>query len=220
MDAALLAAATPLTAGQRAMELGCGAGGALLQAAARCPEASFVGVERDPAALTLAKTNITLNDRGGHVQVMAGTVAGGFKSLGLERFDLTFANPPFFDDPATLRAPMPERTGAWMAEDGLEAWVTFLVEATKLGGSVVIIHRADRLADLLAGLQPLAGSVRVRPIHPFVDEPAKRVIVQAVKGGRAPLALLPALVLHDRSGAKHTAEAESIFKGETALRWS
>ena len=36
-----------------------------------------------------------------------------------------------------------------------------------------------------------AGSMQVRPIHPFADEPAKRILVRAVKGGKAPLILLP-----------------------------
>jgi len=64
-----------------------------------------------------------------------------------------------------------------------------------------------------------AGSFVIRPIHPYADEMAKRVLIQAVKTGKAPLRLLPPLVLHDRSGAKHTAEAEAVMRGEAALGW-
>ncbi len=85
------------------------------------------------------------------------------------------------------------------------------------GGNVVIIHRADRLGDLLRLLGERCGSFAIRPVQPYADEAAKRVLVRAVRGGRAPLRLLPALVLHDRSGAKHTAEAEAILRGESAL---
>jgi tRNA1(Val) A37 N6-methylase TrmN6 len=56
-------------------------------------------------------------------------------------------------------------------------------------------------------------------VQPFADQPAKRVLVRAVKTGKAPLMLLPALVLHDRSEAKHTAQAEAILRGEAALDW-
>jgi tRNA1(Val) A37 N6-methylase TrmN6 len=45
------------------------------------------------------------------------------------------------------------------------------------------------------------------------------VLVQAIKTGKAPLRLLPPLVLHDRSDAKHTAEAEAILRGEAGLGW-
>ena len=50
--------------------------------------------------------------------------------------------------------------------------------------------------------------------------PAKRVLVRAIKTGRAPLRLLPPLVLHARGGAKHTAEAEAILRGAAALDWT
>ncbi len=219
MDAALLAAAVALKSGARAMELGCGPGAALLQTAARHPHVALVGVERDAAALALAEQNVELNGLAERVCVRGGAVADGFRALELERFDLAFANPPFFDDPGALRAPAPERAGAWMAEDGLAAWLAFLIDAVKDGGQVLMIHRADRLGDILAGLSPRAGSIRIRPIQPRADEPAKRVIVRAQRGGRAPLVMLPPLVLHDRSGAKHTAEADAILRGEAALGW-
>ncbi len=177
-------------------------------------------MERDPAALALALDNIAANGLGERVVAVAGDVAAGFAGLGLARFDAAMANPPFFDDPATLRAPHPARRGAYMADDGLEAWTGFLLDAVRDGGRITVVHRADRLGDLLALLGRRAGSFRIRPVHPFADAPAKRVLVRAVRGGRAPLVLLPPLVLHPReSQAKHTQAAEAILRGEAALGW-
>ena len=220
LDAALLAAACDARAGARVLEAGCGAGGALLAAAARRPDVRFTGVERDPAALALAAENIALNGLGDRVEVVAGDVALRFSGLGLEPFDAVMANPPFFDDPDSLRGPAPERRSAWMADDGLEAWIGFLSKAVREGGTITVIHRADRLADLLTFLGPKAGSFQVRPVHPFADEPAKRVLVRAIKTGKAPLKLLPPLVLHDRGGAKHRPEVEAILRGEAGLPWA
>jgi len=220
LDAALLAAACDAAPGQRVVEAGCGAGGALLAAAARRPETRFMGVERDPDALALARENIAANGLQGRVEAVAGDVALRFSGLGLAPFDAALANPPFFDDPDALRGPAAERRGAWMADDGLEAWTGFLSKAVREGGTITLIHRADRLADILALLAPKAGSAQVRPVLPFADQPAKRVIVRAVKTGKAPLRLLPALVLHARDGGKHTAETEAILRGEAALDWN
>ena len=142
-----------------------------------------------------------------------------FKALGLQPFDHVFSNPPFFDDPGALRAPAPGKVGAWMADGGLVAWTAFLLKAVREGGTITIIHRADRLADILGLLAPKAGSFRIRGIQPFADEPAKRVMVRAIKTGKAPLVLLPALVLHPRDGGKHTVEVEAILRGEAALAW-
>lgn len=217
MDAALLAAATGATSGERVIEAGCGAGAVLMQIAARTPGAILAGLERDPVMADLARGNAALN--GAEAEIVTGDVAAGFRALGLAPFDLAVSNPPFFDDARALRAPAPGKRGAWMADDGLAAWTGFLLKAVREGGRIVVIHRADRLADLLALLGDKAGSFAIRPVHAFADESAKRVLVQAIKTGKAPLRLLPPLVLHERGGAKHSAEAEAILRGEAGLGW-
>ena len=219
MDAALLAAAVAPKPGERLFEAGCGAGGVLMQIAARHEAASLTGLERDSTAVGLARENAGLNGFGDRTTIIDGDVAAGFRALDLAPFDWAVSNPPFFDDPGALRAPAPGKQGAWMADDGLAAWTGLLLKSVREGGRIVIIHRADRLADLLALLGEKAGSFAIRPVQPFADEPAKRVLVQAIKTGKAPLRLLPALVLHDRSGAKHTPKAEAILRGDAALEW-
>ncbi len=220
LDAALLAAACDAKPGQRVLEAGCGAGGALLAAAARCPEVRFTGIERDPDALALARENIALNGMTDRVEAVEGDVAVRFSSLGIEPFDAAMTNPPFFDDSNSLRGPAPERRAAWMADDGLAAWIGFMSKGVREGGTLTLIHRADRLADILALLGEKCGGIQILPIHPFADESAKRVLVRAIKTGKAPLRLLPALVLHDRDGDKHRPEIEAILRGEAAISWA
>ena len=219
MDAALLAAAVPAEAGQRVIEAGCGAGAVLMQIAARRPDVVLTGLERDPAMAALAVENAALNGVAATTAIRQGDVAAGFRALGVEPGDWAVSNPPFFYDAGALRAPAEGKRGAWMADDGLKVWTDFLLKAVKEGGRIVVVHRADRLADLLALLGEKAGSFAVRPVYPYADEPAKRVLVHAVKTGRAPLRLLPPLVLHDRNGAKHTDQAEAILRGQAALDW-
>jgi tRNA1(Val) A37 N6-methylase TrmN6 len=154
------------------------------------------------------------------VEVIEADVAQPFVRLGLTPFDAAMANPPFFDDAGALRGPSAEKRAAWMADDGLAAWIGFLSKAVREGGTLTLIHRADRLADILGLLAPKAGSFQVRPVQPHADEPAKRVLVRAIKTGKAPLKLLPGLVLHERRGAKHTPEVEAILRGEAALGWA
>lgn len=220
LDAALLAAACDALPGQRVVDVGCGPGAALLAAAVRREGARFTGLERSAEALALARRGVVLNGLEARVEVLAADVGSRFSALGLPAFDAALANPPFFDDPGALRGPAQERQAAWMADGGLQAWTAFLLKAVREGGSITMIHRADRLADLLALLSKGGGSFRIRPVYPFPDQPAKRVLVRCLKTGKAPLMLLPPLVVHDRVGGKHTPEAEAILRGETCLRWS
>lgn len=217
MDAALLAAAVAPRAGERLFEAGCGAGAVLMQIAARHPAVVLTGLERDATAAALARDNAALNGFADRIEVLTGDVAHGFRPLDRAPYDWAVSNPPFFDDEGALRAPSPGKRGAWIADDGLAAWTGLLLKSVREGGRIVVIHRADRLADILSLLGDKAGSFAIRPIHAFAEDPAKRVLVQAVRTGRAPLRLLPPLILHDRSGAKHTPQAEAILRGEAAL---
>ncbi len=190
----------------------------MLSLKARCPELVITGIERDADYAGLAKDNALLN--GMHdVAIVKGDVGKGFKSFGVNRADLVFSNPPYFDDPELLRAPHEAKRPAWIADDGLKAWLDFALAAAKDGGDIVFIHRADRLGDLLNGLSDKAGSFLVRPIQPFADKDAKRVIVRARRLGKAPLRLLPPLVLHDGGVRKHTDVVEAILRGEEVLGW-
>ncbi len=49
-------------------------------------------------------------------------------------------------------------------------------------------------------------------------KPATRVIVQGLKGSRAPLKLLPGLVLHRPDGT-FAPEVERVLRGPVALEW-
>jgi tRNA1(Val) A37 N6-methylase TrmN6 len=216
LDAALLAAACDAKPGESVIEAGCGVGAVMLAAAARRPGVRFVGVERDPAALALAGANIAANGLGDRARATLGDIDD---PRGERGFDAGLGNPPFFDGRAAIRGPHPAKQAAFIAEQGLAAWTGYLLSAVRDGGTVTLIHRAERLADLLPLLSARAGSFQIRPVQPHADEPAGRVLVRAVRGGRAPLRLLPALVLHPRGGAKHTDEAEAILRGEADLPW-
>ena len=222
MDGALLAAACASIVDRRkalsAMELGCGVGGALLSLKARCPHLHITGIEREAGYAALARDNATLNDFD-QLTIIEGDIGAGFKGFAIDRADLVFSNPPYFDDPDALRPPHDAKRPAWIADDGLGAWLDFAVAAVKDGGDIVFIHRADRLADLLGGLSAKAGSFAVRPILPFADKDAKRVLVRAQRLGKAPLRLLPPLVLHDGGVRKHTDAVEAILRGEAVMGW-
>jgi tRNA1(Val) A37 N6-methylase TrmN6 len=216
IDPALLAASLSLKSGSTAVEFGCGVGAALLSAAVLHPGVNFIGIEQDAAAAALAQRNIALNGLSDRITIRQGQLAGKLVEAPV---DAVFFNPPFFDDPKTLRAPADEKTAAWINDTSLADWIVIGLRRLKEGGGITLIQRADRLADILTALHSKAGGVRILPIHPRADAPAKRVIVSAIKTSRAPLQILPGLVLHESDGGAYMPDIDALLRGDavTAL---
>lgn len=211
-DAMLLAAAT--SPGARLMEAGCGVGAALLAAALRFPDALLTGVEREPAMAALARENVEANGLGDRVRIVEEDVLRGTGG----GFDGVFCNPPFAEA-GEGTDPHAARRHAHVTEASLDAWIAALSNRLGGGGRLTLIHRADKLAEILAALDGRLGGVTVFPVRPRAEAGASRVLVRAQKGSRGPLALMRGLDLHDDSGAKFTAEAEAIFRGAAAIDW-
>jgi tRNA1(Val) A37 N6-methylase TrmN6 len=218
LDAVLLAAAVPAKAGVYALEAGAGAGVASLCLARRVPGLSVLGLERDLALAGLAQDNAARNGLGDRVSIMAGTLEAPPQALLGRPFDHVFANPPFLEEGESMAAPDPMRRAARQGPEGvLNLFVDFCLARVASGGSVTLIHRADRLDRILAALDGRAGAIKIFPLWPRQGEPAKRVLVSARKGSRAPLRLLSGLVLHGE-GHGFTPKADQVLRGGAALR--
>jgi tRNA1(Val) A37 N6-methylase TrmN6 len=214
-DAILLAAATPARTGEHVIELGAGVGAAGLAVAMRVPRAAVTLIEVDPGLAALAVENADRNQLA--VKVLTLDVGLSTKVLRAGTAERVMMNPPF-NDPARQRAsPDPLRRKAHAAPGGLLArWVQMAAHLLKPRGTLTLIWRADGLADVLSALAPAFGAIMVLPVHAKPGEAAVRVLVRATKSSRAPLALLPALVLNDRAG-RPTAEAEAVLREGSVL---
>jgi tRNA1(Val) A37 N6-methylase TrmN6 len=84
-------------------------------------------------------------------------------------------------------------------------------------GALTLIWRAEALDEVLAALDAAAfGSATLLSVHPKPGAPAIRVLVRAIKASRAPMSLLPGLVLADVEG-KPTSAAEDVLRGGAVL---
>ncbi|QEL23231.1 methyltransferase [Bosea sp. F3-2] len=220
-DAILLAAALPELDGGTLLDIGAGVGTVGLAAALLRPALRVTLLERDPELAALAKLNIELNGMADRGIVMAADVtapAAELETAGLKAasFDAVAMNPPFYPQGGTRASPTPNRRAAHVAEGGLQPWLRAARRALKPGGLLAIIHRAEALPDLLAGLAPGFGAVAIRPVHGVTDRPAIRVIVTAVLNSRKPAELLPAFVINGPDG-RFTAESEAVHRGQARL---
>lgn len=226
IDPVFLAAAVPRVHGKdgggpvSALDLGCGVGAAALCLLARLPEAEVTGLEVQPRLAALARDNATLNGRAESFRVVEGDIAdrdvlAGALSVS-DGFDEVLCNPPH-QRAGMAAAPDPAKALANReAGASLQDWVAAALAHARPKGAVTFVHRADRLDDLLTALRGRAGGIVVFPLWPKPGAAARRVLVRARKGSRAPLTLAAGLVLHTPDG-RFTPEAEDVLRGGRGL---
>lgn len=224
-DAVLLAAAVPTTFSGVAIDVGAGVGTAGLALATIRPAASVRLVETDPDLAALARENCVLNGLADRVSVHAADVLSppSRRAAGLcdESAALVITNPPFHDPSRARLSPDRGRRQAHAMPDAgsaaLHAWIGASLALAAQGGVLILIHRPEALAIILAALAGRAGGVTILPVLPRGSTPASRILVRAKKGSRAPLAIAPPLVLHE--GNAFTRAAEAIHRGEASIEW-
>lgn len=214
LDAVLLAAGVPALHGQRVLEAGCGSGAGFLCLAARVPGLAILALERDPALAALARHNAAANGLASRVEVIEGDVRDMALAQRLPPCDHAFANPPFW--PGGTPPPEAIRRVATHEEASLADWTRFLAAPLARRGSLSLILPAARLDAAMAALAVAGcGGTRLLPFWPRAGLPAKRMLLQARRGGRGPARIEPGMVLHAATG--FTAAAEAILRGGAAL---
>lgn len=220
IDAVILAAAVPAAAGERVLDVGTGAGASAFCLAARIAGASAVGLEMQPPMAELAARGIVANGFSDRVSVVIGDLLHPPTALTAGSFDHVMANPPYM--PAGRGHPPPDPIkAAAMVEGGakLADWLAFCAAMVKLGGTVTIIHRAERLDEVRHGLGTAGcGCIEVVAVTPTAEAAPKRVVVRARKGAAGEGPAHAPLVVHvdepDTDGGRraYTAAAQSVLR--------
>jgi tRNA1(Val) A37 N6-methylase TrmN6 len=218
-DAILLAAATAARPGDRVVDLGAGVGAAGLAVARRVAAIKLVLVEIDEALAGLARGNAASNAIPADIVVLdVASGAEAFAAVGLspDTVDVVLMNPPFNDSVRHPASPDKRREIAHIARaTTLESWVHAARRMLKSGGALTMIWRADAVAQVLAALDRGFGSLAILPVHADATSPASRVLVRAVKGGRTPVRIQPALILNEAS--RPGQKVRDILEGEGIL---
>jgi len=211
-DSVLLAAAVPADAHAKMLELGSGVGVASLCLAARVPSVRITGIEADPELVRIANENAARNELADRVRFIAADVSE-FASRG-EEFDHVFFNPPFHPDTGQVSPNAARDRATRDVANAISDWTHAALQMVRTGGTVTVILRADRQAEIRDAAGEHGGILF--PLHPREGEVPKRIIVRMVKDGRLRFKRARGLVLHE-AGGKNTDAAEAVLRHAAAL---
>lgn len=219
LDAVLLAAALSDDTVGHVVDLGAGVGVAGLAAAYRLPDVTVTLVEIDPELALLAKGNVALNAKtAGRVGVIVADVlaaAASRQATGLydNMADHVIMNPPFHLSDRGRSSPAPARARAHaLSLDAMDGWIRAAAALLKPSGTLTVIFRADELPRLLKAIGTRFGSLSLLPVHAHAGDSAHRLILRGRPQGKAPLRILPALVLHASDGGFRS-DVDIVLRG-------
>jgi tRNA1(Val) A37 N6-methylase TrmN6 len=177
------------------------------------------GIDIQPQYIDLANKNIELNKNTERIEFLYGDVLIYRVSESSARYDHVLCNPPFLEGGTYTPSPDPGRAtalGHGGQEGGLQDWIDCAFHNLKNGGVLTLIHRADHIDRIIRALGKKFGGVAIIPLYSKSGDPAKRVVVRAVKDSKAPAILHPGLVLHNPDGS-YSAGADEILRGGRPL---
>jgi tRNA1(Val) A37 N6-methylase TrmN6 len=221
IDSILLPAAVAARRGESVLDIGCGVGAASLCLLRRVSGCVATGLEVQPELAELARANAVRNELDRVFEVIVGTVADPPARITREKFFHVMMNPPYLRAGSGQAPKSASRARSSTEGDvPLSTWMASAMRLLRPKGSLTLIHRADRLQDILTALRieaPDAGDIVVYPLWAKTrGNPAIRVIVRARKGVAAPLRIASGLVLHETDGS-FTREAELVLREGRAL---
>ena len=101
-------------------------------------------------------------------------------------------NNPSVGDPENSRG---EESGT-----SIQQWLKSMSKLLRSGGLLHMIHRADRLTDLLRALPSDLGNLHILPLHPYAGQDAHRVLIRTRKNDRSKPKLLTGRTIHQANG--------------------
>lgn len=196
-DSVLLADFIAVKPGERALELGCGAGALWVLAALHCPGCTIDGLELQPEALALALENQRRNG----LAARGCLRLGDLRRMGPGHYDVVFCNPPYYSG-----GKAPADTARRLARS--QQGCTFLEVCAAAGRA---LHAKGRFyfcwpaRQLPGALHALAQSglapKTLRFVHQDGAAPAQLALVMARRSG-GEIQVLPPLLLREEGGGE------------------
>lgn len=197
---------------RRGADLGCASGAIALLLLAREPSLLLTGLELDRDAAALARENMAENRFTEQCEILTGDIREHRALFRAGSFDFAVANPPYFPLGRGALAPDPARAAARSETDlSLEELCRAAAWLLRSGGSFFLVHRPERLSELLCTLSACAlEPKRLRLVCPRPESAPSLILLEARRGGQPGLQIEPPLLLYDSEG-RESAEYRRIY---------
>ena len=212
IDAVLLSSFSKVKKRERVVDLGTGTGIIPLLLHGKYEPKEIIGVEIQEEVAEMAERSIRLNGLEDRIRIHRGDIKDCFKDIGVNSFDVVVTNPPYKKGSTGIINPHDKK--AVSRHEILINLDEIIFTASRLlkgGGRLYMIHRPERLKDIILGLDKNKFSPkRMRFIHPKINKRPSMVMIEAVKAGGDFLLVEEPLYVYNEDG-RYTDEINRIY---------
>ena len=176
-------------------------------------DAKIYAVELQKEVYNLAKETIKINKLDNQIVLINNNIKNLKKIFNTETFDIITCNPPYFKkkDDSIINENKVKSIARHEIEMELEDVMLISKALLKNEGSLVLVHRTDRLIEIIElmrkhNIEPK----RMRLIYPKINTESNLVLIDGRKNGKKGLKILPPLYIHNDDNS-YTKEVLEMF---------
>ncbi|MDO4690787.1 MAG: tRNA1(Val) (adenine(37)-N6)-methyltransferase [Fusobacterium sp.] len=177
--------------------------------------ASIYGIEIQKVSYDLAIKNININNLNQQIYIINDDMKNYLHYFKHGSFDIVVSNPPFFKfngNKALLNDLNQLTIARHEIKITLEELIKIAYDLLKDRGYFYLVHRADRLSDILNILRKYKLEAKnIKFCYTTSKKNAKIILIEAIKNGRTGLNILPPLIINKDNG-EYSDEVLDMFK--------
>ena len=212
VDAVLLSGFSCAKKGEKVIDLGTGTGIIPILMEAKTDGEHFTGLEIQVESAEMAKRSVSLNDLGEKIDIVCGDIKEADKLFKAGSFDVVTSNPPYMNDGGGLKNDYgPKAIARHELLCSLDDVAKAAAWLLRFGGRLYMVHRPHRLADIICTLREhRLEPKRLRFVQPYADKEPNMVLIEASKGGKSLVKVMPPLIIYKEDGT-YTEETLEIY---------
>ncbi|MDO4288290.1 MAG: tRNA1(Val) (adenine(37)-N6)-methyltransferase [Eubacterium sp.] len=217
IDAVLLAwfASQAVRRRSKVIDLGTGTGIIPLLLWAKTEVQAIDALEIQPNMVEMARRSVAINGLEEKIRIYEMDLRSPDPAVIGANYDIITSNPPYMKAAQGFRHSA--QTQAIARHEllcSIGDVALFAKRHLKDRGKIFLVHRADRIADIICALREEGVEVkRIQFVHPYSRKPANLVLVEGMKRGQPGLRAEKPLVVYNEDGS-YTADINAIYGTE------
>ncbi len=176
-------------------------------------DAKITAVEIQKDVYDIALKNLKFNHLENRINLINDDINSLYKNMDTDIFDVIVCNPPYFkvDENSNLNKNDYKTIARHEIKLNLDDIYKISRKLLKNGGVVSIVHRPERLMDILEAMKNNnITPKRIQFVYPKKDREANILLIEGSKGGKPGVKILPPLYAHNEDGT-YSSEIQKFF---------